>query len=667
MALVPSSSGAGSTHVKAASAAAADRFAPPAWTHKLWFLGTATEVLVFAAIVTFVFGQIAYHTAYFTVDFKADTTAWWGKRTEMVRPTYFILFCIAPLGATLLLGEFLKLYNIHRMSSRYLLKLAMVFRRKPRLRAWISPYTYGELLFLAVVVTGTCLTFSLTYTRHLNNAKAAAAKAKKVVDYAGKLKALAVSLGFTSLFNVSLLLLPAARNGAWLEFLNISYASGIKYRRWLGVAAVLLAQCHCIVFYVLWGHKREWREQALPCFDCPLGAAKGRRWILPSLLLYVISRALSGANSFASVQIKEFTALGHGIVKVVVARSQQLGGHYKVGQFVYLNVPSSPRASPHTLTILLKSLGDWTTDLVAHTEPCKVKSVLPTVFMDGYYGASLEMYDEYPTVCLIGGGIGLTPLLAILEDMVVKLSAGAPLAQHVYLAFAFRELSLLEEIHPLLACIRELDPNEKFLTFHLSLTTAPRRRRVGQAGRPQAPRCAMYTIVFVFVFVVAIVAVLEYGSGKVKRNGRGYLWPHQAFMQLLMLFLGALLVFGLVLVEKLVQTRAKADSAGFFDVFKTPATAARCHYENNIVMFQDLLTAHAVKVGARPDLDLLVRLVRQSHQTFVANNQALATSALNGMIGVFVSGPESLKAAVHFTVASTAPSEFDIHEEEFEL
>lgn len=130
-------------------------------------------------------------------------------------------------------------------------------------------------------------------------------------------------------------------------------------------------------------------------------------WIFPSVMLYTISRAISSSNGFTPVVVREFTTLSHDVVKVVLARSTAPAGNYKVGQFVYLNVPaisklqwhaftisSSPRTSPDTLTILLKSLGDWTEYLVKYSEFCQRNNVLPKIYMDGYYGGSLEMYEE---------------------------------------------------------------------------------------------------------------------------------------------------------------------------------------------------------------------------------------------------------------------------------
>uniref|UniRef100_K3WXN2 FAD-binding FR-type domain-containing protein n=1 Tax=Globisporangium ultimum (strain ATCC 200006 / CBS 805.95 / DAOM BR144) TaxID=431595 RepID=K3WXN2_GLOUD len=567
------------------------RFAPPAWTEKFWYFGTAAQVLIVVSVITYVFGQLAYYTDYFNIDFKTDATKWWGKCTEMIRPIYFVLFCIILLGATLLLMEFLKLYNVHRITSRYLLKISMFLRRRPRYGCWISPHTYGELLFLAILTIVNCLVFSLTYTRRIESGNANAAKKKVAFEFINYLKTIGTSLGFTTVFNLSFLFLPATRNCAWMEFLNISYANGVKYHRWIGIA-----------FFIKEG---EWDKEALPCFDCPLDKSKGkhawtnvfgeiallcflaigatsyarRKWysmfyyvhhlfIVAMIFTILHYNGIICCNAYVPVEIKKFTTLGNEIVKVVISRSTHFDRHFKVGQFVYLNVPSvsklqwhpftigsSPRSSATTLTILLKSLGDWTNDLVKYTKECKQSNVLPVVYMDGFHGGSLETYEEYPTVCLIGGGIGVTPILAILDDMVAKMSNNEPMHQRVYFIFTFRELMLLEELHPLLVRVRELDPQEKSFTFHFSLTQAPSEELLAKivdhkrlsghhhavatkydnetkylklppqpfAQPLQSPLRRSVTYIIIYVFVVIIMSVLTYGGGKIKRGKRAHL------------------------------------------------------------------------------------------------------------------------------------------------
>ncbi|GAB9476243.1 hypothetical protein Gpo141_00013311 [Globisporangium polare] len=467
-------------------------------------LGTIASVLLVAAVSVYVFGQLALSTPIYSEYLRGIIAAWWDVpgpdgHFEMIVPTYFTLLGVIPVLLSMLLVEFIRHLNLRRLSSAFIVRTVAFLRCKPRVSAnRICCFSFGELLFLAFLVGGNVCVFYYRVVPRLQLAHEAAqrlqltdAAAKMPLPFERYLKIFGVALGLNCMFNMAFLFLPATRNCAWMEVLNISYANGIKYHRWLGILTVLTAVGHGAAFYWAYLLEGTWRDKCLPCFDCDLDAPKGRRvwlnvfgelallifvvigitsipwvrrkmynlfyyvhqlfvlsvvflvmhwepsiwWLVPTFALYVISRSLSSANSFTPVQVKEFTTLDHDIVKIVINRSAGRDGDYKVGQFVYLNVPSvsklqwhaftigsSPRTSATSLTILLKSLGDWTKDLVEYSEECKRNSVLPTVFVDGYYGASLEMYDEYPTLCLVGGGISVTPLFAILENLVAKLS-----------------------------------------------------------------------------------------------------------------------------------------------------------------------------------------------------------------------------------------------------
>lgn len=462
---------------------------------------------------------------------------------ELLRPAFFVTFSIIPLLASLVVFEFIRDYNVHRNTSKHVLRVSAALRRVPPSCMgwqWHYGFCYGELVFLAALFGGNTaiLVYSWINQRKFLPRPGEDYTFNTVLELAG------VAFGYNSVFNFAFLFLPCTRHCAWMEFFNISYANGVKYHRWLGVASLVTAVLHAVPFYWLWKRQGVLAEKALPCFDCQtdyyhIGYPKWfnvfgeislffmivlsiasipwvRRtffetfyyvhhlyiptvvfavlhwsdiiwWLLPTLILYLTSRALSRWNTLFPVVVREFRALPDGIVKVVLSRSTQHNGNFDVGQFVYLNVPaisklqwhaftisSSPRTSADTLTILLKSLGDWTQDLVEHAQKCEEMSTQPVVYMDGYYGASLEEYHEYPTVCLIGGGIGATPLFAILEDMVARLSGPQILPkQRVFFIFTFRELALLEEICPVVATIRELDPHGRLFSFRFFMTRAP--------------------------------------------------------------------------------------------------------------------------------------------------------------------------------------------------
>ncbi|TYZ66428.1 hypothetical protein PybrP1_010756 [[Pythium] brassicae (nom. inval.)] len=726
-------------------------------------LAALVQGLVLALAGVYAAGQLAVFTPVYSQHLRPAIADWWGPFThvEMVAPTYFVLAGVLPTLAAVLLVEVLRQLRLRRVASGLVLRLASWARRRPSACGgrWVCWFSYGELLFQAVLVGGNACVFYYACVARLP---------RQPAPFEQLLKSVAVALGMNCLFNMAFLFLPATRNCAWMELLNISYASGVKYHRWLGVLTVATAVTHGAGFYWAWLLEGTWRDKCLPCFDCALDSPRGRRvwlnvfgelallvfvligatsvpwvrrrfynafyythqlfvlsvaflvmhwapsiwWLAPSFLLYVVSRSLSSANSFTPVQVKEFTALDNDIVKVVIARSTARDGDYKVGQFVYLNVPSvsklqwhaftigsSPRSDATTLTILLKSLGDWTKDLVHYAEDCKRDNVLPTVFMDGYYGASLEMYDEYSTVLLVGGGIGATPLFAILEDMVAKLSSGQPLAQRVFFAFSFRELSLLEEIHPTLAKIRELDPQERYFSFDLCLTRPPslrdlrrpvhrvrsapphpsaREMSASRAAKPfaePARATALRTVVFLAALLGATGALLwqEFIPESDGDDARPSLWPFKYFMEAATLFLAAAAVLLLVLAERVARRarrvgRARAlkvrylESDPYEKLLPEPSGSGSPRSAANALglhCVEDLLTEYRVAVGQRLEVPELLRRAHHAH--------TYGGGAASGAIGVFVSGPEALKEAAARGIAAIASEYFDVHEEEFEL
>ncbi|KAG7386102.1 ferric/cupric-chelate reductase [Phytophthora boehmeriae] len=734
---------------------------------QLPWIGNVLQFLILAAIVVYAYGQLFYFTKAYS-DLSATIGTWYGVpknadkgsevgHEEMIRPTYFFLLTMVPLAASLLLFQALRHFNVRRISSHYILGCARVLRRKPRVFGWVAPVSLGELLFLAFLIGGNIYVFRFYYLQRVEKNK----KRGREFNFVLYLKMVGLTFGFTCIYNMAFLFLPATRNCVWMEFLNISYANGIKYHRWIGVVVVVTAFLHCFGYYWAWLKEGTWTEEALPCFDCAVGEeghdpwmnffgeiallaflAIGftsipwvRRkmyntfynvhhlfiigtvfavlhwnpviaWLFPSVLLYTVCRAISSSNGFTPVSVREFTTLSHDVVKVVLSRSTTRAGDFKVGQFVYLNVPaisklqwhaftigSSPRASPDTITILLKSLGDWTQELVKYSEDCKRTNVLPTVYMDGYYGTSLEMYDEYSTVCLVGGGIGVTPLFAILEDTVAKLQQGEALRQKVFFIFTFRELSLLEEIHPLLVQLKELDPQEQYFSLHFSLTRAPtndqlderidHERLAGQTHvlatrydttttrkNPQpfaeplhsrSSKTALYTISFV-VTLFAVILV-KYGN-KVQESDEN-LWPLQNFVEITLLIIVAMLsVYTCILLER----KAPQPSTNYsraFDVSETPRLV-NPSLAADVQTFRDLVAEYKVEIGRRPNIPKLMKKVLAGHQQLRANHPG-AFAPGNSTVGVFVSGPEAMKTDVTYAIADIGSHHFDMFEEEFEL
>ncbi|CAJ2641340.1 unnamed protein product [Trifolium pratense] len=150
------------------------------------------------------------------------------------------------------------------------------------------------------------------------------------------------------------------------------------------------------------------------------------------------------------------------ILKAVVYPGDVLGLHmskpkgfkYKSGQYMFVNCadvspfqwhPFSITSAPEDdyLSVHIKDQGDWTKSLISKfKESCRKPtdgqsgvlrvdcspvdnspSTLPKVMIDGPYGAPAQDYKQYEIVLLVGLGIGATPMISIVKDILNNVKA----------------------------------------------------------------------------------------------------------------------------------------------------------------------------------------------------------------------------------------------------
>jgi NADPH oxidase len=107
---------------------------------------------------------------------------------------------------------------------------------------------------------------------------------------------------------------------------------------------------------------------------------------------------------------------------------------YKPGMYLFLNVPELSRFQWHPFTITstpeepfisvhIRLMGDWTNQLAELVGAfkggitSKNASRLPTLRVDGPFGAPAEDLYDYKTAVLVGAGIGVTPAAALLKSI----------------------------------------------------------------------------------------------------------------------------------------------------------------------------------------------------------------------------------------------------------
>ncbi|KAK7395312.1 hypothetical protein VNO78_15863 [Psophocarpus tetragonolobus] len=142
------------------------------------------------------------------------------------------------------------------------------------------------------------------------------------------------------------------------------------------------------------------------------------------------------------------------------------GFKYKSGMYIFVKCPDISKFEWHPfsitsapgdeyLSIHVRTLGDWTTELKnTFTEVCEPQhaqprsgSLLrmetrarsstygntsaeciryPKILIKGPYGAPAQNYSHYDVLLLVGLGIGATPMISILKDMLNNMKSGSP-------------------------------------------------------------------------------------------------------------------------------------------------------------------------------------------------------------------------------------------------
>lgn len=170
------------------------------------------------------------------------------------------------------------------------------------------------------------------------------------------------------------------------------------------------------------------------------------------IILYAserLTRALR--SSIKPVTIKKVAIYPGNVLALHMSKPQ--GFRYKSGQYMFVNCaavspfewhPFSITSAPGDdhLSVHIRTLGDWTRQLktvfsqVCQPPPTGKSGLLradgfqgnnnpnfPRVLIDGPYGAPAQDYKEYEVVLLVGLGIGTTPMISIVKDIVNNIRA----------------------------------------------------------------------------------------------------------------------------------------------------------------------------------------------------------------------------------------------------
>ncbi|URE06478.1 respiratory burst [Musa troglodytarum] len=202
------------------------------------------------------------------------------------------------------------------------------------------------------------------------------------------------------------------------------------YSHHLFVIVYVLYVVHGVCLYLIrkWYKKTTWMYLAIP------------------VTLYACERLLRAFRSgYKTVRIQKVAVYPGNVLALRMSKPQ--GFKYRSGQYIFLNCaavspfewhPFSITSAPGDdyLSIHIRTRGDWTSRLRAIfsqvCQPAKSDQSgllradvmpggsnprLPKLLIDGPYGAPAQDYEHYDVLLLIGLGIGATPLISIVKDV----------------------------------------------------------------------------------------------------------------------------------------------------------------------------------------------------------------------------------------------------------
>ncbi|KAG8368965.1 hypothetical protein BUALT_Bualt15G0101100 [Buddleja alternifolia] len=190
------------------------------------------------------------------------------------------------------------------------------------------------------------------------------------------------------------------------------------------------------------------------------------------IFLFMLDRFLRFFQSRRTVHVLSARSFPCGTLELVLSKPANL--HYNALGWIFLqirelswlqwhpfSVSSSPLDGKNHLAILIKVLGDWTGKLEKQISSISEKGPqneqllqdFPkiTASVEGPYGHASPYHLTYESLILVAGGIGISPFLAILSDVLHRIKNREPcMPKNILIVWAIKashELPLLQTVN----------------------------------------------------------------------------------------------------------------------------------------------------------------------------------------------------------------------------
>ncbi|KAH7436033.1 hypothetical protein KP509_06G090300 [Ceratopteris richardii] len=288
--------------------------------------------------------------------------------------------------------------------------------------------------------------------------------------------------GTISMIPFALLWVPVARGSPLLRLLGMPFQRAVRYHIWLSCIMIIFASVHgtgFIVFFLKTGQRtkiyskhagytlagllawivgiaiwitslpffrRRWQEfffsvhHAYTVFTLLLlyHQINSYRYYIIPLLLFLVDRFLRFLQSRKLVDVLSAKILESDAIELRFPLSSvgealpgkalstwciQLPSVSKA-QWHFFNTAFTQNTDPKEVAIIIKPLGGWTNKLLKQLLSDTSRPFSFKARVEGPYDDPSDFYLEYQTLILVGGGIGIYPLLAIVEDILIRYARG---------------------------------------------------------------------------------------------------------------------------------------------------------------------------------------------------------------------------------------------------
>ncbi|KAB2083402.1 hypothetical protein ES319_A05G264600v1 [Gossypium barbadense] len=336
-----------------------------------------------------------------------------------------------------------------------------------------------------------------------------------------QLKFLRVATRFGLLAEACLafLLLPILRELAVFRILGIQFEASARYHIWLGTAMICFATFHGASTLFIWGVSHyiqdeitKWQRTGriylageitlvvgLVMWITSLPQIRRKRFeifyyihhlyiiflvffllhagdrhfymIFAGVFLFCLDKLLRILQSWPQTHILSARLYPCKVVELILPKDTGL--KYTPTSIIFMKIPSISRfqwhsfsitssstIDHHTMSVLVKCDGRWTTSLYDNiraqldSDADKMKS-LP-VAIEGPYGPSSLTFLRYDNLLLVAGGIGITPFLSILHEIAATQGNGSSRyrlpsrIQLIYVVKKSQYIGLLKSVSSLL-------------------------------------------------------------------------------------------------------------------------------------------------------------------------------------------------------------------------